>query len=413
MRLVQSRAPRAVGVLLACAVATSGCAWSVNDIPLPGGANVGDNPMHLSIEFNDVLDLVQQGTVKVNGLPAGRIEHIGLAADGWTAEVDVVVRSDVGLPANAVASVQQTNLLGEKFVELAPPDNEPATGELRDGAHLGLDRTRTATDIEQVLGALSLLLNGGGVNQLQDIITELEAATGGRETELRNTLESAGELVSSLNRQRDDIVAAIDGVNILAGNAAEQTPQIEAILDELPDGVRVLDEQRPQLTEMLRKVNELGTVGTDVLTSSREDLIADLRALRPVLQELAKVTPDLVAVAAIVPTFPFPDASISSTIGGASNVFLSVDGQIADTLANLGVGQGNPQTVLPRTTTGPYNVAATNPWQGTNGPDKRTTLLLPGLPEPLVMRRAVEPPPAPGLSPFSPLLALAQEDPHA
>lgn len=400
---------RLAAALAACAALAGGCATSIDDIPLPGGADLGEDPMHLTMEFGDVLDLVRQGTVKVNGLPAGRIESVGLAEDGWTAQIGVALRSDVDLPANAVASIQQTNLLGEKFIELSAPEDAPATGQLRDGDHLGLDRTRTATDMEQVLGALSLLLNGGGLNQLQDIITELEKATGGREPELRASLQSAGQLIGSLNDQRDDIVRAIDGVDVLAERAREQTPQIQAVLDELPAGVQVLEEQRPQFTEMLVKLDELGDVGSDVLGRSREDLIADLRALRPVLQELAKVTPEFVNVAAIVPTFPFPDASVDSTIGGASNVFLSIDGQIADTLSNLGVGQGDPQERTPLFTQGPYNVDPANPWIGGNGPDKRTTLVLPLLPEPLVLRDATEPPQTPGLSPLSPAVEALEE----
>lgn len=383
---------------------TAGCATSVEDIPLPGGADVGSNPMHLSLEFDDVLDLVRQGSVKVNGLPAGRVEDIGLADDGWTAKVDVTVRSDVDLPANAVASVQQTNILGEKFIELAAPTGEAPTGTLADGDDIPLDRTRTATNIEQVLGALSLLLNGGGLSQLQSIVAELNSMTNGREDELKTTLNTTADLVASLNRQRDSIVTALDGVNELTAKANEQTPQIEAALDELPAGVQVLDEQRPQLVDMLTKLDALGDVGSDVLLRSRNDLIADLRALRPALQALGKVTPGLVDVAKIVPTFPFPDASVDATVGSSTNVFLSVDTQIQNTLSNLGVGKGDPQALTPNYTSGPYSNDPDNPWTNGNGPDKRTAIVIPFLPEPLVMQRATTPKETPGLSPFSPTM---------
>ena len=96
---------------------------------------------------------------------------------------------------------------------------------------------------------------------------------------------------------------------ILAGRGA---------LDELPAGVAVLEEQRPQLVEMLRRIDALGQVGSDILLTSREDLIADLRALRPVLQYLGESTPDLIELTGFVPTFPFPDSSIRSTIAPMS-----------------------------------------------------------------------------------------------
>src|SRR5690606_40788398 len=63
-----------------------------------------------------------------------------------------------------------------KFVQLTPPEDEPATGQLSDGDVIATSNSRTATDIEQVLGALSLLLNGGGVDQLDRKSTRLNSS---------------------------------------------------------------------------------------------------------------------------------------------------------------------------------------------------------------------------------------------
>lgn len=398
---IVGRTAKAFGAAAAVTALVTGCSMNLEDYTLPGGADVGDNPREVSVQFDDVLDLVVQSTVKVNGLDAGRVTGVSLAEDGWTASVDIVVSGEVELPANVEASIQQTNLLGEKFVQLTPPEDEAPTGTLADGDVIRTSNTRTATDIEQVLGALSLLLNGGGVDQLQPIVSELRSLTGGREAELTETIRSADELISGLNRQRDSITAALDGVHLMTSRANDQRGQIQAALDELPAGVAVLEEQRPQLVEMLRRVDTLGEVGSDILLSSREDLIADLRALRPVLKYIGESTPELIELAGFVPTFPFPDAAKDSIVGGSANVFLSVDATISETLRNLGANQGDPKAPIPNTTRGPYNIDPENPWVGENGPDKRTTIVLPLLPVPPVMDRAVVPKPAPGTSEFS------------
>lgn len=395
------RAGRTLGATALVAALASGCSMNLEDYTLPGGADVGKDPMNVAIEFDDVLDLVLQSSVKVNGLDAGRVTGISLAEDGWTAQVEVVLRDDLDLPENVEASIQQTNLLGEKFVQLTPPEEEAPEGQLESGDVIRTSSTRTSTDIEQVLGALSLLLNGGGVDQLQPIVSEMRKLTDGREEGLTETIRSADELISGLNRQRDSITTALDGVNLMTTRANDQREQIQAALDELPAGVAVLEEQRPQFVEMLRRVDALGQVGSDILLTSREDLIADLRALRPVLQYLGESTPDLIQLTGFVPTFPFPDASIQSTVGSSANVFLSVDATISETLRNLGANQGNPVPLVPNTTSGPYNVNPGNPWIGDNGPDRRTTIVLPLLPVPPIMERAVVPPPAPGTSEFS------------
>ncbi len=396
-----TRAGRIVGATALLSALAAGCSFNLEDYTLPGGADVGRDPMNVAIQFDDVLDLVLQSSVKVNGLDAGRVTGISLADDGWTAQVEVVINDEVDLPANVEASIQQTNLLGEKFVQLTPPEDEAPVGRLESGDVIRTSHTRTATDIEQVLGALSLLLNGGGVDQIQPIVAELRKVTDGREEALTETLRSADELITGLNRQRDSITAALEGVNLMSTRANDQRQQIQAALDELPAGVAVLEEQRPQFVEMLRRVDALGEVGSDILLTSREDLIADLRALRPVLQYLGESTPELIELTGFVPTFPFPDASIQSTVGSAANVFLSIDATISETLRNLGVNQGNPVPLYPTTTSGPYNVNPGNPWIGDNGPDRRTTIVLPLLPVPPIMDRAVNPPPAPGTSEFS------------
>ena len=67
MNAVRRRATTLLAGLLAGVVTLSGC--SVYDIPLPGGADTGDDPMRLKVMFRDVLDLVPQSTVTSNVAP--------------------------------------------------------------------------------------------------------------------------------------------------------------------------------------------------------------------------------------------------------------------------------------------------------------------------------------------------------
>ncbi|KAA0020209.1 MCE family protein [Antrihabitans cavernicola] len=356
-----------VGAAAVVLLATGCSSEGIYAIPLPGGAGLGDHPNHLTVQFDDVLDLVPQSAVKVDGVPVGRVESIGVAKDGWTASVGLVVNSSAKLPANAIASVQQTSLLGEKFIELAAPP-EGATGTLADGATITADRTRHATDIEEVLGALSLLLNGGGVAELQPIIHELTTALGGRENNVRGLLEQADSLINGLNQQRDDITRALDGLDTLTSRVNDQSDKIGKILTDIPPAVQVLEEQRPQLTQMLGQLDRLGSVGTDVLTKSKDNLISDLRALRPTLQALSDSSKDLVSVLPLVPTFPFPDGVEKVIHGNSLNLFITVDGQIGDQLSALGVGQPDPVYRAPKFGSPLPTVDPSNPYVNGNGP---------------------------------------------
>ncbi|WP_374111295.1 MCE family protein [Nocardia sp. JCM 34519.1] len=352
---------------LSATLLTSCASDGIYSVPLPGGADVGAHPMNLNIEFDDVLDLVPQSAVKVDGVPVGRVENIGLAKDGWTADVHVLVNNSVDLPANARAEVRQSNLLGEKFIELSKPTTEePDSQKLSSGATIPASRTRHATEVEQVLGALSLLLNGGGVANLTPIVTELNKTLGGREPHVRSLLEQADKLVIGLNQQVDEINRALDNLNTLGGRVAAQNDQIGKVLDELPQGIKILNEQRPQLISLLQQLDRVGQAGFDILNKSKDDLIRDLTSLRPTLQELGRAAPDLVTAFPLIPTYPFPDSSLDGLYGGQLNTWLSVDLQIGQTLSNLGVGKPDPVYIPPPGPPVPVN--PTNPYYNGNGP---------------------------------------------
>ncbi|MEU7634184.1 MCE family protein [Nocardia sp. NPDC049220] len=356
----------ALVLVLSAALVTACAADGIYSIPLPGGADVGEHPMHIDIQFDDVLDLVPQSAVKVEGVPVGRIEEITIGQDQWTATVRAVVNSSVDLPANAHAEVRQSNLLGEKFIELSRPATDPGSGKLGNGSVIPVDRTRHATEVEQVLGALSLLLNGGGIAQLQPIVTELNNTFGGRENRVRSLLEQADTLIDGLNKQVGDITRALDGLDVLSNRVRRQTDQIDKILEQLPQGIKILEEQRPQLVGLLAQLDRLGQAGLDVLNTSKDDLIRDLTALRPTLQELGRSAPDLVTALPLIPTYPFPDSALESTFGGQVNTWLSVDLQIGTTLSNLGVGKPDPVYIPPIGPPVPVN--PTNPYYNGNGP---------------------------------------------
>ncbi|MET7771519.1 MCE family protein [Nocardia sp. NPDC005366] len=391
----------AVALVVSAALVTSCSSDGIYSIPLPGGADVGEHPMTVEIQFDDVLDLVPQSSVKVEGVPVGRVEEITLGKDQWTASVRTLVNASVDLPANARAEVRQTNLLGEKFIELSRPVADPEPDRLADGAVIPVSRTRHATEIEQVLGALSLLLNGGGVAQLQPIVTELNKTLGGREGRVRSLLEQAETLISGLNEQVDDITRALDGLDTLSARVSTQTFQIGKILDELPTGIKILNEQRPQLISLLAQLDRVGEAGFDVLNTSKDDLITDLISLRPTLQELGRATPDLVTALPLIPTYPFPDSTLEGTFGGSVNTWLSVDQQIGVTLSNLGVGKGDPVYIPPLGRPVPVN--PTNPYYNGNGPRPGwPTVSLVPLPPTMAQVPALGVPGAP--NPLGPLL---------
>jgi phospholipid/cholesterol/gamma-HCH transport system substrate-binding protein len=290
----------------------SGCGFrGAYSLPLPGGADLGSNPYTLQIQFKDVLDLVPQSAVRVADVPVGRVEKIALGPN-WTALVTVQVNGNVQLPANAVASIQQSSLLGEKYVQLASPTAEQPQGRLHDGAMIPIDRTGRSVEVEELLGALSLVLNGGGLAQLQTINHELGIAMQGRESDLRSTLTSLQTFIGGLDSQKAQISRALDSVNALATTLAGRTATIDKALDTIGPGLDVLNQQHQLLVSMLESLARLGTVGTRIINESGADTVADLRLLQPIISQLAAAGPDLANSLDLLLTYPFPQNSLNA-----------------------------------------------------------------------------------------------------
>jgi phospholipid/cholesterol/gamma-HCH transport system substrate-binding protein len=335
--------------VVASVLMLSGCSsfTGIYDIPLPGGADLGDHPYTVKAEFRDVLDLVPQSGVKVNEVPVGRVENIQLAPDGWSAEVTMSVNGDVELPANALAMLRQSSLLGEKYVELSPPPSGQAQGALADGGRIPIERTNRNTDIEEVLGALSMLLNGGGVEQLQNIAQELNNALEGREPDLRATLANVDTLVSTLDESKDDITQAIDGVNKLSATLSAEKDQLAGAIDSLGPGLEVLNQQRSQLVTMLQSLQTLSDVAVDTVNASQEDIVADLKALTPALQKLGEAGTDLPKSLELLFTIPFSDEAVHGVQGDYFNLYAKIDLNLQTILDNLSRSRRNPLQDIP------------------------------------------------------------------
>lgn len=340
-RVPWARARRAAAALAASAtvVAVAGCQGAY-DLPLPGGAAASGDVYRVTAEFADVLDLVPQSSVKVDQVTVGAVEKIEL--NGWTARVTLRLPRSVKLPDNATAEIKQTSLLGEKYVELAPPTSTKPVGRLGDGDNIALDRTSRNPEVEEVLSAMSLLLNGGGVAQLKVIETELNNAMRGNDKQIKDLISQLDTFVGGLEAQKSEIVRAIDGIDKLSARLAAQKEDIAQAVEAMPGGLKVLADQRKQLVEMLTALKRLGVVGTDVIQQSKDDTRANLEALAPILSQLNKAGDDLPASLQLLLTYPFSDGTVAAMKGDYTNLHITADLDLRNLAGNLGVPTAPP-----------------------------------------------------------------------
>jgi len=319
MSAVLRRRPVGLFLLLVLTFVVSSCRFDgAYDLPLPGGKAVDpDDAITVTAEFTDALNVVPRTAVMVDDVPVGQVSQIDRV--GWHAKITMQVREDLDLPENTVAEIRQTSLLGEKYVALLEPPGAAPTGRLSEGDNIPLSATSRNPEVEEVLGALSFVLSGGGIGQLKTISTELNKMMNGRTDEMRDLLGRINTLVSTLDDQKGDIVAAMEGINRLTATLNKERRTIGAAIDAIGPAVKVLNEQHEALVTMLRELDELGQVGTRVIKGSRDNLVATLRHLEPSLRELADAGQSLPRGLGIIASFPFPKEAADLAKGDYAN----------------------------------------------------------------------------------------------
>jgi len=356
----------------------AGCGWrGLESLPLPGTVGTGPGSWAVTVEMPNVSTVRENSPVHVDDVTVGHVDRIRLV-DGH-AEVTLRLDAGVVLPENAVASIGQTSLLGSAHVALSPPTAEPARGRLADGAVIGLDRAGAYPTTEETLSALSLVLQGGGLARVGDIVGEVDAALGGRTDAVRSLLDDLDTVLAGLDRHRTQIESAIADLDRFAAVVATENAVVDEALTAFAPATEALADQRENLVAFSVALGRLGTTASAVTDDTTADLTAVLTDLRPVLASLADAGDSLTESFRYLLTYPFPiDVYRNAVRGDYANGEVTLDLRL-DTLDNA-LLLGTPLQGMLAGPEGAVGRAA--PWPAPSVPTAQDLLIPPAPPAP-------------------------------
>jgi virulence factor Mce-like protein len=320
------RGIKGLTVVASCvAVTLTGCSFQgVNSLPLPGAKGRGSDATTYHVEVANVATLESNSPVLINDVVVGSVGK--MTVKDWHADVEISVEPDAIVPANAVATVGQTSLLGSMHLALNPPLGENASGRMEPGSTVALSKSSTYPSTERTLSSLASVVNGGGLGQIGDIINNASKAVSGREPEIRQLLTRLDNFIGVLDSQRDNLVAAIQQLNRVASRFAGQRDTIDKALKDIPPAVDVLIKERPQLTTALEKLGKFSDTATTLVNDAGDDLVKNLENLGPALGRIADIGPDLNLALLWATAFPYgPTFADRITRGDYINLFATFD----------------------------------------------------------------------------------------
>jgi phospholipid/cholesterol/gamma-HCH transport system substrate-binding protein len=325
MSTTRSALRRLVVIGSCVAMMVTGCAFQgLNSLPLPGAVGRGSDATIYHVEVANIATLESNSPVMMNDVVVGSVGRMDVK--DWHANVEIRVKLGVVVPANAVASVGQTSLLGSMHLALNPPVGEQPSGTLAPGSTLTLNQSSTYPSTEQTLSSLSTIVNGGGLGQIGDVIHSFNLALSGREPQIRELLTRLDDFVGVLDAQHDDIIAAIQQLNRVASTFAGQRDVIDRALKRIPPALDTLIQERPRITTALERLGDFSDTATQLVNDTQADLVRNLQNLEPALKSLSDVGPDLGRSLAYATTFPYSQSLIDRAIkGDYMNLFVILD----------------------------------------------------------------------------------------
>jgi phospholipid/cholesterol/gamma-HCH transport system substrate-binding protein len=313
----------AVGSTVLLTVA--GCAFQgVNSLPLPGAVGRGGDAAVYHVQVANIGTLESNSPVLIDDVVVGSVGKMTL--NGWHVNLDLSLKPDVVVPANAVATVGQTSLLGSMHVALDPPPGQAPTGRLNPGATIGLDNSSTYPSTERTLSSLAAVVNGGGLGQIGDIVHNFNEALSGRQDAVRDLITRLDTFVGTLYQQRDNIISTIEELNRFSATLGGQQEVLTRALNKIPPALDVLLRERPRLTTALEKLGTFSETISGVVNDTQADLVKNLQNLAPTLQALADVGPSIDTALAYATTFPLTQNLIDRGVrGDYVNLFVDID----------------------------------------------------------------------------------------
>ncbi|WP_405485183.1 MCE family protein [Nocardia sp. NBC_00511] len=264
----------------------TGCGVTVEDLPLPR-PGVGSNGYTIHAIFGNALNLPASAHVKIGGSDVGEVTTI--STRDFLADVQMSIRGDVQLPANATAELRQATPLGDVFVAITLPPRTPDQRLLRPGDTIAQQNTSAGASVEDLLLSVATLVNGGALNRIANVATELDSMVAGRGPVLSHLITEMTSVTTALNQRSDQFDGLLGQLNGVFAQFEQRRTELGAVADTVPGMIGAIADDNKKIGELLGKIAVTSGALGDFAQTSTNDLAALLDSTAKLTSSLARM----------------------------------------------------------------------------------------------------------------------------
>lgn len=283
-----------LAVVLAAAVSlgTAGCATNgLASLPLPH-PGLGQGGYDITAVFENALNVPAMAKVRLAGADVGQLES--LVAKDYTAVAQLRIGNGVRLPVGTTVELRSATPLGDVFIAVKPPANATAdTPLLKDGDTIGLKDTAAAATVENLLTGAAVLVNGGAIQNLTDIINGAGKAAGDNGGKnFRDLVAHTNQLLGTMNGRTGQLTNSIEGLATLSKRMDAKTQELADVMTATAPATDVLAKHTDQIGDLVVQagatmdmINQFPSInGTD---NSGRSVVADMNTLAGAFNDVA------------------------------------------------------------------------------------------------------------------------------
>ncbi|MEV6061665.1 MCE family protein [Nocardia asteroides] len=287
---------RSTTAVVLCTVAvatTSACGLTVAELPMPE-PGIGGPGYTVHATFRDALNLPDRAHVKIGGTDIGVVT--GISTTSFLADVEMLIREDIQLPAGTTVELRQATPLGDIFVAMTLPSAEQAGPPLREGATIGTEHTASAASVEQLMMSVSMLINGGGLNQAARATAELNSIFAGKAPQLQHLIGEMTAVIAALNARTGDLDATLSGLSVLTGELARRKTELGAAADSFPQLIGLFAENNQAIVDLINKLAVTTDALGDFSTSNGPQFVSLFQSVQNLMSGFSQMGDDLTGV---------------------------------------------------------------------------------------------------------------------
>jgi len=285
-------------------------------------------PTTINAFFTAATAIYPGDEVRVAGVKVGKITSI--EPEGTKAKLTLAVDRGIPIPADAKAVIVASNLVGARYVQLAPAygaDGDTSRPTMPDGAVIDTDRTAVPVEWDEIKTQLSRLAtdlgpsSGVSGSSVGRFIDSAANAMDGNGDKLRETIKQLSDLSRILADGSGNIVDVIKNLQTFVTVLRDSNAQIVSFQDRLASVSSVLDGSRSDLDAALTNLSSAVVDVKRFVAGSRNQAAEQVERLADVVHNLSDNQMALknllhVAPNAIGNSYNIYNPDIQSALGG-------------------------------------------------------------------------------------------------